>query len=83
MPSDIIMFSIYRYRCLRKSGYIIDTIISVNHIDDLFSNPPVIYKKSAKLIMRKGMKTHQIWFRTLNVDQLEQGLLEDAKLHSS
>lgn len=66
----------WRYRWLLKRGFHVDTLVNVSHVDDLFSNPPVTYKHSSKLIMRRGLSTRTLRFRSLDVEQLREALLE-------
>lgn len=67
-----------RYMWLRRRGYQIDGIVSVRHIDDLFSTPPCVYKRSSKLVMRKGLSVRALHFPRLTAEQLEAGLLAEA-----
>ena len=63
-----------RYRWLRRRGYRPQGIVDVRHIDDLFSDPPVEYKRSSKLVMCKGLSTRTLRFRGLTADQLDRAI---------
>jgi hypothetical protein len=63
-----------RYLWLRRRGYEIDQIVNVRHVDDLFSDPPCVYKRSSKLVMRRGTSVRRLRFRRLTAQQLEAGI---------
>jgi hypothetical protein len=66
------------YLWLRWRGYKINEIIHVQHVDDLFSNPPRVYRRSSELVMRRGLSVHTLRFRHLDAEQLEAALIEEG-----
>lgn len=66
-----------RYRWLRHRGYRVDEIVNVRVWDDIFSSPPVVCKRWAKLEMRRGLSVRTIHFRRFKTaDDLAKALLE-------
>jgi hypothetical protein len=63
-----------RYLWLRRRGYTVVAVVNVRHWDDVFAIPPVVYKRSSKLVMRRGLSKRTLHFRRLTIEELEAGL---------